>query len=78
MRKLFYTILLLLLPLVFVQAQVEVATEQNSFGSGPKFYEDVLDFSPGSGKLTRIDVLIQVPYTTVHFVRADSGFTGSL
>ena len=77
MKKLFYTLLLLLLPVVFEQAQVEVATEQNSFGAGPKFYEDILDFSSGNGKLTRIDVFIQVPYTTVHFVKSDSGFTGS-
>ncbi len=58
-------------------AQVEDATEQNSFGKGPKFYQDLLNFSSGKNKATRLDAFIMVPYTTIQFVKADKGFVGN-
>ena len=77
MKNILFTMLLFILPISLAQAQVEISSEQNSFGSGPKFYEDILDFSSGKSNVTRLDVFIQVPYTTVHFVKSNSGFSGN-
>ncbi len=57
-------------------AQVE-DLQGNSFSKGPKFYQDLLDFSSGKKDNTRLDVFIMVPYTTIRFVKSDKGFVGS-
>ncbi|MHB1688021.1 MAG: GWxTD domain-containing protein [Ignavibacteriaceae bacterium] len=74
--KTYFTLLLFILSFTFAKAQVEEATEQNAFNSSPKFFEDLLNFSSGKPNSTRIDVFIQVPYTTIQFVKNDTGFTG--
>ncbi len=74
--KIIFTFLLLILEFNFTKAQIENATEQNAFNSSPKFYEDLLNFSSGKQNTTRVDVFIEVPYSTVQFVKNDSGFTG--
>ncbi len=56
---------------------IEDATEQNALSKKPMFYENFLNFSSGKSTTTRVDVFIQVPYTTVQFVKNDSGYTGN-
>jgi len=75
--KIIFLLLLTIVGFNFANAQIENATEQNDFNNSPKFYEDLLNFSSGKENKTRVDVFIQVPYTTVQFVKNDSGFAGS-
>ncbi len=77
MKNFLLTILALFLFAGVALAQVEEATEQNAFGTGPKYFEDILDFSSGKPDLTRIDVFIQVPYTTIQFVKSNDTFVGN-
>jgi len=59
-----------------VKAQTEDAAMLNKHGRGSKFYQDLLDFSSGKINTTRLDVFIQVPYSSIQFVRGDNGFIG--
>ncbi len=77
MKKLFVTILFLFLPLVFLHAQDENPSGNYSFNATPKFYQDVLDFYSGKDSTTRVDVYIQIPYTSITFIKTGSGFSGS-
>ncbi|HUX60995.1 MAG TPA: hypothetical protein VMV32_06770 [Ignavibacteriaceae bacterium] len=63
--KIIFLLLLTIAGFNFANAQIENATEQNDFNNSPKFYEDLLNFSSGKENKTRVDVFIQVPYTTV-------------
>lgn len=60
-----------------VYAQVEDATEQNSFGKGVKFYQNLLDFSSGKKNVTRLDAFVMIPYSSIQFVKSDTGFVGN-
>ncbi|MCL5028125.1 MAG: GWxTD domain-containing protein [Bacteroidetes bacterium] len=60
-----------------VYAQVEDATEQNSFGKGVKFYQNLLDFSSGKKNTTRLDAFVMIPYSSIQFVKSDTGFVGN-
>lgn len=77
MKKIFLTLFLLFIPFVLTQAQIEDTFNQNSFGATPKYYLDILDFYSGKDNTTRVDVYIQIPFTTVSFIKSGEGFTGS-
>ncbi len=58
-------------------AQFEDAGKLGNYNKEPKFYEDLLDFSSGKKNTTRLDVFIQVPYSSIQFVKGDKGFVGN-
>lgn len=70
------SISILLLCLLTANAQIEVSGRMNKYNKGPKFYEDLLDFSSGKKNTTRLDVFIQIPYSSIQFVKGDSSFIG--
>ncbi len=72
-----YNILFLLLFTAVIHSQVEDATEQNSFGKGVKFYQNLLNFSSGKSKITRLDAFVMVPYSSIQFVKSEKGFVGN-
>ncbi len=76
MKKLFVTILFLFLPLAILHAQDESFSGQYSNNEPPKFYQDVLDFYSGKDDITRVDVYIQIPYTSISFIKTGKGFAG--
>ena len=77
MKIFLLSLFMLSLFLCTANAQEEIATEKNSFGKEPKFYQDFLDFSSGKKNSTRLDVFIQMPYSTIQFVRSENGFVGN-
>ncbi len=71
----------IILPLCFlcafiVKAQVEISNQGNAKTQN-MFYEEILNFSSVKSNSTRIDVYIQVPYTTIQFIKSNGQFTGS-
>ncbi len=76
MRKFFVTILFLSLPLIFLHAQDESFSGQYSNNGAPKFYLDILDFYSGKDDITRVDVYVQIPYTSISFIKTGKGFSG--
>ncbi len=60
-----------------IYSQVEDATEQNAFGKGIKFYQNLLNFSSGKSKITRLDAFVMVPYSSIQFVKSEKGFIGN-
>jgi GWxTD domain-containing protein len=58
------------------RAQIEQPTEFASMAGKPKFFQDVLDFSPMKNGLTRLDVFIMVPYSSIQFIQSEKGYTG--
>jgi len=70
-------VFILLLSFSFANAQIENAGKLGSYNNGPKFYEDMLDFSSGKKNVTRLDVFIQVPYASIQFVRGERDFVGN-
>jgi len=75
--KIYFLTFFLLLGIHTINAQIEEATEQNALYTHPKFYENFLNFSSGKSSTTRMDAFVQVPYTTVQFVKNDTGYTGN-
>ena len=76
--KLFkYNILIFFLFTAVIYSQVEDATEQNAFGKGVKFYQNLLNFSSGKSKITRLDAFVMVPYSSIQFVKSEKGFIGN-
>ena len=75
--KTFIYLCVFLICLQSLSAQVE-----NEYGKKPKgtfeakYYQDFLNFSSDKVNNTRVDVYIQVPYTTVQFVKTQEGFEG--
>jgi GWxTD domain-containing protein len=74
----FVTVVLLVIFLAVInaRAQVEKPTEFASMAGKPKFFQDVLDFSPGKNNLTRLDVFIMVPYPSIQFIQSEKGYAG--
>ena len=71
-----FYIFILLFGLSSANAQTEDAGRQNNYSRWHKFYQDILDFSSGKENTTRLDIFIQVPYTSFQFVRGDNDFVG--
>lgn len=73
MRKILFLIFfsICLLP---VFAQTETAFSRDRSGGTPKYFEEILDFSSGREKTTRVDVFIQLPYTSIQFVKKGNEF----
>jgi GWxTD domain-containing protein len=61
---------------ISVNSQDIQPTELKNSFSAPKYYEDFLNFSAGKDSLTRLDVFVMVPYTSIKFVKPDKVFVG--
>ncbi len=75
--KKYFLIFFLLISIPRIYSQIENSTEQISQENRTKFFENLLNFSSGKLNLTRVDAYIQIPYTTVQFVKIDTGFSGN-
>lgn len=60
-----------------VFGQVEYSGGNNSFSSAPHFYYDIADYKSDTPGKTRVDVLVEVPYSNIQFVKTSDGFFGS-
>ncbi len=75
--KKFFLIFFLLINISRIYSQIENSDGQTSQDNSVKFFENFLNFSSGKPKLTRVDAYIQIPYTTIEFVKTDTGFIGN-
>lgn len=75
--KKYFLIFFLLINIPRIYPQIENSDEQISQDNSAKFFENFLNFSSGKQNLTRVDAYIQIPYTTIEFVKADTGFIGN-
>ncbi|MGZ5192094.1 MAG: GWxTD domain-containing protein [Flavisolibacter sp.] len=60
-----------------LSAQIESDYGRKSGNLDPKYYQDFLNFASDKENNTRVDIFIQVPYTTIQFVKASTGFAAS-
>lgn len=70
--KRFY--LIFLIALISVNAQVEYSSESNLLINAPLFYVDFANYKSNVPDKTRMDVFIQVPYTSIQFIKKDNSF----
>jgi GWxTD domain-containing protein len=70
--KRFY--LIFFIALVSVNAQVEYSAESNLIINAPLFYIDFANYKSEAADKTRLDVFIQVPYTSIQFIKKDNSF----
>ncbi len=66
-------ILFLLFPVLLI-AQVEHSQSVNPYASTPRFYIDFANYESDTPGKTRVDVFINVPYSSIQFVRKDDGY----
>ncbi len=59
---------------ISVYAQIGNHQVPGYFGGSPKYFQEMLDFSSGQKNLTRVDIFVQIPYTSVQFIKKDSLF----
>lgn len=70
--KRFY--LIFFIALLSVNAQVEYSAESNLLINAPLFYVDFANYKSNVPDKTRMDVFIQVPYTSIQFIKKDNSF----
>ncbi|OGU84912.1 MAG: hypothetical protein A2499_03990 [Stygiobacter sp. RIFOXYC12_FULL_38_8] len=58
-------------------SQVEYSGNKNSTGNPPMFYYDVAQVKSSSAGRTRLEVYVQVPYSSLSFIKKDAGFNAS-
>ena len=76
MMKIFIYFSVFLIWMQSLSAQIE--SDYGKKGNvDTKYYQDFLNFSADKGNNTRVDIYIQVPYTTIHFVKIQAGFEAS-
>ena len=73
MRRFIISAIVLLAPLVALDAQVENRTESPR-ADVPDFYVDAMTFQSNDSLSTRVDIYIQVPYEVLRFISTDSEF----
>ncbi len=71
-----YIILFLLFASFALKAQVENADNSANEVLGPKFFEEFLNFDAKKPNTTRLDIFLQVPYSSVQFIKGENSFTG--
>ena len=72
----YFAVSLFCLQSLFAQVENEYGRKPSG-NFNPKYYQDFLNFSSDKGDNTRVDVYIQVPYTTIQFVKVPAGFEGA-
>lgn len=73
MKRLF---LLLLIISITINAQVEYSTEANLTINAPVFFVDFANYRSEEESKSRLDVFIQIPYSSIQFVKKDNLFSG--
>lgn len=75
--KTFIYLIIFLASIQPATAQIEDKySKKPSEGFVAKYYQDFLNFLPNKGNNTRVDVYMQVPYTTIQFLKTQEGFEG--
>ncbi len=74
MRTKFFIISIFCLYVLPAFAQDLTMPDDFSAESTPKYFEELLDFSSGKEGLTRVDVFIQLPYSSIQFVKQNNEF----
>lgn len=62
---------------IYANAQVESSGTYASKFKSPPFYYELINYSSKIEGKTRVDILVQVPYSTIQFIKSSFGFTGS-
>ena len=75
MKNLSAILIIIFFAMIEIGAQTEQPVELAGTNGTPKFFQDILEFSPGEKNLTRLDVYTMVPYTSLQFVKSGQGFT---
>ena len=70
-------ILFFLISISFAAAQVEYLNNKNQMPYSPVFYIDVAQYKSNQPSRTRIDIYVQVPYSSLSFVKKNIGFDAS-
>lgn len=60
-----------------VLSQVEYSGDKNPTGNPPMFYYDVAQVKSSTTGRTRLEVYVQVPYSSLSFTKKDGGFNAS-
>jgi GWxTD domain-containing protein len=58
-------------------AQVEYSGNQKTAGNPPLFYYDVAQLKSTTNGRTRLEIYVQVPYSSLSFIKKDAGFNAS-
>lgn len=48
--------------------------EVPSYRNTPQYFQEILDFSSGQENITRVDIFLQIPYSSISFIKKDSLF----
>lgn len=68
--------LLVLVFVVTVKAQVEYSAETNLAINAPMFYIDFANYKSDSPDKARLDVFVQIPHSSIQFIKKDNSFIG--
>ena len=74
MRTILVLIFFACIFIVPVLPQTEMATGENAYENSPRYFEELLDFYSGDKGTTRVDIFIQLPYSSVQFVSGNNKF----
>ncbi|MCJ7554865.1 MAG: GWxTD domain-containing protein [Ignavibacteriaceae bacterium] len=58
-----------------VYSQVENFDKNSVLSSEPTYYQEFLNFHSGKEGITRVDVYLQIPYSSIQFIKSPQGFT---
>jgi len=61
---------------VIIKAQVEYSAETNIAINAPLFYIDFANYKSDSPDKARLDVFVQIPYSSIQFIKKDNSFAG--
>jgi GWxTD domain-containing protein len=58
-------------------SQVELSEDNSEIPESPAYFQDFLNFASHQAGKTRLDVFIQVPYTSIQFVKSGNDFVAN-
>lgn len=68
--------LIIFLFAVTINAQVEYSAETSLAVNAPLFYIDFANYKSDSPDKARLDVFVQIPYSSIQFIKKDNSFIG--
>ncbi|NMB82220.1 MAG: GWxTD domain-containing protein [Ignavibacteria bacterium] len=68
--------LIIFLFAITINAQVEYSAETNLALNAPLFYIDFANYKSDSPDKARLDVFVQIPNSSIQFIKKDNSFTG--
>ncbi|MDZ7766106.1 MAG: hypothetical protein U5K00_17080 [Melioribacteraceae bacterium] len=72
-----FIISLLLIFCLSIFGQEKEDEKKNYFSTVPNFYLDVLNYKSNEQGKTKVEVFVQVPYSSIQFTKADDKFTAN-